>query len=282
MEAIKEVGANWVTTHPYAGISKDGSLRFRENDFEKPPQHWTRPIEEAHAKGLKICIKPHLAHWRTGFSWRGDITFNSGEEWERFWMNYKKWIVRVAAACKNADGFVVGTELDKTIHFEDKWREIIAEIRKVTNANLTYAVNWTDYKNVKFWDALDVIGIQAYFPLSDNQNPTETELRQAWAKHMKELHTYAKSQNRKILFTELGYNQSLLAAKMPWDSHSDGVEAQPLQEACWRTAFDAIEKESVVVGAMLWKWFPYPRPTGRNFVLATPRIKKILQEYWLP
>ena len=130
---IEILGANWVATHPYAGISQDGSVRIRrfEGASDLAPAHWTRPIVEAHKRGLKICIKPHLAYWRSGFEWRGEIAFRSEEEWTRFWTDYRAWILAVAEACKDADAFVIGTELDKTLNHEAEWRALIADVRKV-------------------------------------------------------------------------------------------------------------------------------------------------------
>ncbi len=36
----------------------------------------------------------------------------------------------------------------------------------------------------------------------------------------------------------------------------------------------------LVVGAFLWKWFPNPHPVGRNFQLATPRLRKAIADVW--
>ena len=73
---------------------------------------------------------------------------------------------------------------------------------------LTYAANWTDYRQVPFWDALDVIGIQAYFPLTEDPDYDEEDIRAGWAERMGELRAFGELHNRNILFTELGYNQS--------------------------------------------------------------------------
>ena len=279
---IEILGANWVATHPYAGISQDGSVRVRrfEGASDLAPAHWTRPIVEAHKQGLKICIKPHLAYWRSGFEWRGEIAFRSEEEWTRFWADYRAWILDVAEACKDADAFVVGTELDKTLNHEAEWRALIADVRKVYKGRITYAANWSDYKRVPFWDALDVIGIQGYFPIAKNQNPTEADLRIGWDRLVKELRTYAKKMDRNIVFTELGYNQSYKAASEPWTYRVDDDGARPLQEMCWRVALEAIENEPRIAGALLWKWFPNPRPFGRDFQLATSRIMPIIADAW--
>ena len=277
---IKQLGANWVSIHPYAGISRDGAIRLRQYDPSDAPIHWTRPIKEAHAQSLNICITPHLAYWRTGFSWPGDIEFQIDEEWARFWQSYRRWILTVATACRDADAFVIGTELDRTLRFEKEWRDLIADVRIIFKGPITYAANWSDYKRVPFWDALDIIGIQAYFPLTKKENPTAKDIRSGWKKIADELRAYGAKMNRNIVFTELGYNQSYITAAEPWDYRVDDEGARPIQEMCWRAAFAAIEAEPRIVGALLWKWFPHPRPIGRNFQLATPHVMNIIANAW--
>lgn len=280
LAGIAQVGAGWIAIHPYASIRANGDVRVRGLDPSAPPAWLTYPIEEAHRQGLKILIKPHLAYWGSPFSWRGEITFDSPEQWNRFWNGYSEWIVQLAAICKDADGFVVGTELDLTLGHESQWRGLIAEVRKRSTAALTYAANWTDYQQVGFWDSLDVIGIQAYFPVAERAGAEAEEIRAGWDRLMDELHRYAGKQNRNIVFTELGYNRSHDAAVRPWESRTDGPEAEALQATCLQIALEAIENEPRVLGGFLWKWFPEPRPVGRNFQLATPALKRVISAVW--
>ena len=277
---IKSLGANWIATHPYGSISDDGSVGGRRLEDGGAPSHWTRPIDEAHAHNLKICIKPHLAYWRSGFSWRGEIAFDSDEQWARFWRDYSAWIVGVAEACSEADAFVIGTELDQTIHHEAEWRALIADVRAVYDGPITYAANWSDYRSVPFWDALDVIGIQGYFPVAEEANPTADDIAVGWRRVVDELRDYSLQHNRQVLFTELGYNQSYTTAAEPWDYRVDDKGAQAIQQRCWTAALEAIAAEPRIVGALLWKWFPHPRPLGRNFQLATPPIMRIIADAW--
>ena len=280
LEDIRALGANWVAIHPYARISGDGSLQFGRFDPSDPPDYLARPIREAHQLGLSICIKPHIAYWGSPFTWRGEIEFAQAEQWATFWRDYSEWILLLAAACSEADGFVVGTELDRTLPFEAQWRALIADVRTRTAAPLTYAANWSDYERVPFWDALDVIGIQAYFPLADSTDCSEEAIQRGWQRRTDELHTYADAHNRNILFTELGYNQSHRAPLQPWDYATDGDDARPVQIACMRAALQAIEREERIVGALLWKWFPQPRSIGRNFQLAAPHLRAVIAESW--
>ena len=289
-ERIRASGATWVALHPYARIYADG--RVDASRYSRPrrgragqakpaaPAHWTAPIEYARKAGLKILVKPHLAYWGSPFRWRGDIRFDDEETWRRFFESYGTWIEDVARACRKADAFVVGTELDATLAHAKRWSAIIRRVRKVTPTPLTYAANWSDFERVPFWKQLDAVGIQAYFPLSTAEQPKLADLRKAWATRMRELSRFAQRHGKDIVFTELGYNTSFKAAREPWDYKSDGLPAAPLQHACMRAALEAIESEPRVIGSFLWKWFPDPNPVGRDFPIATDGMLRVLRGVW--
>lgn len=277
---LKSLGVNWVAIHPYAGISRDGTVRFQELDPESPPRWLRRPIEEAHRQGIRILIKPHLAHWRSGFSWRGDIAFDDEASWRRFFDTYGEWIAALARAARDADALVVGTELDATVHRERQWRRAIARVRAETPASLTYAANWSDYHRVPFWKALDAIGVQAYFPLASAPGADEEQLRQSWREGMRGLRELAERLDKDVVFTELGYPHNFDAPVRPWAFGSDGPAAAPVAEACLRAALEAIDDEPRVIGAFLWKWFPLPRTRGRDFELDTPGMRRVIRAAW--
>lgn len=280
-EAIRVTGANWVAVHPYARIRKDGTVSFRRwGKGDGVPPQWTVPIEVARRTGMRICVKPHLAHWRSGFSWRGEIAFETDEAWARFWRDYADWITALAEACSDADMFVVGTELDLTVGHEAEWRRLIAKVRAKTDAPLTFASNWDAFEKVPFWDALDLVGIQAYFPISEAEDPDREQLSAGWAKLSKRLSRFSGQVGRPIVLTELGYNRSRRAASQPW-AYAVDPDAEPLQARCMSVALSAIAKEPTIVGSFLWKWFPEPRPVGRNFQLATDGMRRAIRSVWI-
>ncbi len=296
MAELKKMGVNWIAIHPYARIDLDGNVKHRHlkldpDDRDDDTLNWlTRPINEAHRLGMKIMIKPHLAYWGSGFRWRGDIKFDEQEQWDQFFTSYRSWVTRLADVCHDADSFVVGTELDATINHDTEWREIIRSVRGVFDNPITYAANWDSYDKVLFWDELDVIGIQAYFPLVDqetdvelpSQIPTRAQIEQAWAEIMKTLREFSDTHEGKAInFTELGYNRSLRAAIEPWSAHSDpGIEASELQQLCLDVALKAIAEEDVVCGSFLWKWFP-GSPTYGNFVMASTLPRQTIRQHWV-
>lgn len=278
---LRDLGVNWVAIHPYAQIRDDGEVRpWRVTGDPDPLAYVTRAVAQAHEAGLRILVKPHLAYWGTRFGWRGEIEFSEPAQWGRFWEGYEEWIVAVAFASREADAVAVGTELDRTLGFEDEWRRIVARVRAATDAHLTYAANWTDYERVPFWDALDAIGIQAYFPLVDGERPDEEEIREGWRRLGRRLEEDARRLGRSIVLTELGYGRHFRAASEPWSYRDDGGEAAELQATCLRIALETIAETPSVVGAFLWKWFPEPRPAGRNFRLADPANRAVIRGEW--
>jgi hypothetical protein len=278
---IQEIGANWVAIHPYGRIGADGSVGMRFTGSEAPP-YLSRPIREAKAAGLKILIKPHLAYWGSPFEWRGEIGFATEAEWNRFWREYEAFIVQIARWTQDADGFVVGTELRRTEDQEARWRALIHNVRAVSDVPLTYASNWDDFERVSFWDALDTIGIQAYFPLTDGEDSSDATIRAGWGRWMAKLSEFAHARGKPILFTELGYNQAYAAALRPWEYQTDDEGARELQQRCMKIALASIENEPAVIGVFLWKWFVPPRSVGRNFQLATPAMRSVIREGWKP
>ena len=80
-----------------------------------------------------------------------------------------------------AEMFSVACELVNTTKREAEWREVIRQIREVYSGELVDSANWDDEKKVPFWDALDYIGVDAYYgSLIESNNPSLDELYHAW------------------------------------------------------------------------------------------------------
>ncbi len=284
LDRTKSVGGNWVAIHPYARISRDGSLRYRTLDPKNPPAWIARPIAWAHERGLKILIKPHLAYWGSGFSWRGEIRFEDAAASARFHSDYRTWISALAKVSQGTDAFCVGTELEGTTEAESEWRGHVKSVRQaLPKVPLTYAANWDRYQKVSFWDAVDVIGVQAYFPLVAHERvPSDAELQAGWKRVLAGLRTYAQKLDRKVLFTELGYDCNPLAASQPWKGTRRGSAAgRELQGRCLEVALKAVEAEPSVVGLFLWKDFAGDA-RGEDFPVLRPELRPRIRKIWAP
>lgn len=141
-------------------------------------------------------------------------------------------------------GLCIGTELHiPAAQHEKEWREIIAKIRTVYSGQLTYAANfYKEYEEIQFWDALDFIGLQAYFPLVDEHEPSLKTLEKGWTPHFRNLKRLHEKWQKPIVFTEVGYRSSKDAAIRPWEWESRGeVESQQIspetQARCYQAMF---------------------------------------------
>lgn len=280
LEVLRGLGVNWVATHPYAGVSTDGHVGVRHTpDPAAPPEWLAAPIHEAHARGQKVMIVPHLAHWGSGFSWRGDIHFDDPAARARFFYEYGRWLVSVAASVPDADAFVIGSELDGTVRHEAEWRAIAAAVRSVYAGPITYAANWDRAEDVPFWDAVDAIGIQAYYPLVDGRAaPDDAALDAGWDRALARVRALHERTGKYVVFTELGYDAGPQAAREPWAT-GGGTQGDELQVRCLRAALRAVDREPAVVGAFLWKWFPGELPAG-DFRMSAPPLRAVVAERW--
>ncbi len=152
------------------------------------------------------------------------------------------------------------------------------------HGKLTYGGNWDSYQTVKFWDALDYLGVLAYFPISQAANPSMDDLADGWKRMGRELAAYSrKNGGKQVLFVEVGYNESAKAAKQPWSFETGGEGAFEIQQRCVAAALSlGANPPPWLAGMYFWKWFPEipGREEKENFRLQTPEVKALIKKYW--
>jgi len=176
--------------------------------------------------------------------------------------NYKAYLMNMVdiAIQEDVEMICIGTEINySATKRESFWRDMIAEIRDRYDGQLTYSANWDSYMNVPFWDALDFIGISAYFPLTDASTPNFVELLSKWRPIVKKLEKYSSKQNKRILFTEFGYLSVDGCAYKAWELekqvHQLSINEQA-QANSIESLFLAFWSKDFWAGGFLWKWFP--------------------------
>lgn len=117
---------------------------------------------------------------------------------------------------------------------DEGWRGVVAEARARFDGPLTYAANFDQYEEVGFWDALDVVGINAYFPLRSRlvevESGAELEplLRARWETLLRDIDAWRRRvgiAEHRVLFTELGYVARADSTLRPWAA--DGFAVLP-------------------------------------------------------
>lgn len=108
---------------------------------------------------------------------------------------------------------------------KNRWIQLIKNARNVFSGQLTYAANFDNYQEVDFWEYLDFIGINAYFPLrkvtkeSLQERVVKKEFERNWQGVFMDIENFKRKKNiadKPILFTELGYTNLLDCTIESW------------------------------------------------------------------
>ncbi len=259
VQSIRDMHANWVCLMPFAFVENIHDVNIHYNSERQWHGETIEGIKETmdafKKKGVHVMLKPQL--WVGWGSFTGDIEMQTEANWDSLEQDYSHYILDFAkvAESENCDMLCIGTELNKFVVARPAyWNNLIDSIRKIYKGKLTYAENWDAYSKVPFWKKLDFIGINAYFPLSDEKNVSLKPLENSWEKYIKKLSDFSSSQERKILFTEYGYRSSDYTARAPWDEkevpvnfNNQAIALQALYNSCWDQPWFA--------GGFLWKWY---------------------------
>jgi hypothetical protein len=170
------------------------------------------------------------------------------------------------------DDLDIGVELSGVTVFANagRWRAVISRARGVFHGRLTYSANWDEYRQITWWDALDEIGIDAYFPLSLGPAPPEDRVVSAWTsfvdasgaahRYLDEIGAVAAAFDRPVVFSELGYQSAAGAIAAPW--RAGAVYSASEQETGLVAAFRALANRPWFRGLYIWHWNVEPDAGG--------------------
>ncbi|MFA0964756.1 hypothetical protein AB9P05_23310 [Roseivirga sp. BDSF3-8] len=258
--AIQKTGANWVAVIPYAFL-RPGETEIHFNTSGQwageRKEGIILAVDQAHAIGLKVMLKPHV--WVMGQGWMGDFTLSDEEKWQKWQEAYTRYLIFYADLSDSlgVEMLCIGTEMRQVVQERPAyWPELIDTVKDVYRGKLTYAANWDNYENVGFWNELDYIGIDAYFPLSDDPLPSAEELRNAWKPIAEHMANFAGSIGKQVIFTEYGYKSTTYTAAAHWEKRERIWEEQA-QVAGLEGLYTTFWKgKHWFDGGFLWKWHP--------------------------
>ena len=186
------------------------------------------------------------------------------EQWTDWFASYAAYILPLAqlAAEEGVAMFEVASELDVAFKTRaPQWRELIAQVRKLFNGPLFIAANAGTLLTISFWDALDAVGVDAYYGLGDalplGVAPSVPALVEAWAPIVASLSALASSTGKPILITEVGYESRPSCHVRPWGT----VVHDPLDDSAWLEDHD-MACQANAYEALLRVFTPLPCFTG--------------------
>jgi len=290
LENLAATGANWVAI-VFFGYQQTYTSTAITRDISRTPsdQEITHAIATAHNLGLKVTLKPHVDLRHDRDHWRGNIgeAFTEEAQWQAWSTSYGEFINHYAklAQAHGVEQFCVGTELVGTTHREAEWREIITGVRERFSGPITYAGNHgTEDVGIAWWDAVDLIGIDAYYVLTDRTDPTVDALKAAWVDkgYVETMAGLAKKYDKPILITEIGYRSADGTIRTPWDWDDLPLDLQEQADA-YEAALAVLWNQSWLAGIYWWNWDVNPQKGGLEDKDYTPYGKpaeRVLRAYY--
>lgn len=253
-----------------------------------------RTIQEIHNRNMIVLLKPHLDVLTD--EWRGTIAPGNPSQW---FMSYTHFITHYAtiAQAYQVEMLAIGTELSSMVTdtYQTEWNSVIDDVRAVYTGSVIYAANWDNYSIVPdwFWSRMDKTGIDAYFPLSDESDPTLQELVSGWSSYsgrdwVQEITDWQQTTGKSIIFTEIGYASYDGATKTPW-AWCDRLNGcnEPyngaLQAHAYEAAMQVWKTKPWFEGVFWWMWDTASDAGGPGDLGYTPQNKPIneqLSDIW--
>lgn len=251
----------------------------------------TRVIALAHSKGMKVLLKPQLDFSDDPSHGRVHIggAFASEAQWQAWFQAYGEWISHYAqlAQQNSVEIFSIGTELIGTTHREAEWRKLVTELRQKYAGHLTYASlpEGGELTKVAWWDAVDYIGTDVYYPLTAKNDPTVDEIKRAWVDRgwVAELENVTRRFAKPMLFTEIGYRSINGVNKAPGVFRTDGTVDLQEQADLYQAAFEVFWGKPWLAGMYWWQWSPFPNaggPTDIDYYIQGKPAAQVLKSYY--
>ena len=299
LKNLATTGANWISLVVCCGQETRASTTiFRTQPRTATDSELLHVITLAHSLGMRVMLKPQLDFSNDPTHWRGHIgtVFTSEAQWQDWFTSYQGFINYYATFAQRAgvDMLCIGVELGGTTHREGNWRRIVQDVRQQYKGAITYAslcssgsgLPHGEEERITWWDAVDYIGVDVYYTLTDKNAPTVEELKEAWTKrgHIALLENLSSRFNKPIIFTEFGYESSDGTNKCPgcWNTGAP-IDLQE-QADCYQAALEVLWGKPWLAGIYWWQWRAEPGLGGPNDISHNPYGKpaaEILKRFYL-
>ncbi len=235
-------GVNSIALVPYGFVDRNtGSVRLGGRmEGDEGIEQLSRL---AHQLNIKVLLKPQTMS-QSGYP--GDLEFPSAGIRAEWFAQYLKFVEHYAELAKrvHADMFCVGVEFQKLVKYESEWRKIIARAHEIYPGPLVYAATQgPEFETINFWDQLDYIGLNNYYPLPDDLSTTSIVQR---------VEAVQKKFQKPVIFTEAGFASFEGSHREPW-AERPGKIAVAQQARCYEAILQAFYHKPWFQGIYWWK-----------------------------
>jgi hypothetical protein len=165
--------------------------------------------------------------------------------------------------------FSVGAELRSwvTTTRAPSFAAVVDDVRRTYHGLLTYSANWDDVDQTAIVGKLDVIGINAFYPLADKPGATAAELHEGALRVRARVHALAEKWQKPVLFTETGYTTRPDPAVRPWEWPDSMTHVQVDEQAqadAYQALLEPLLDEPDFAGFFVWRMYADPDDTSQE------------------
>lgn len=260
MRRLASNGLNWICIPVNAWQETFASTRiFSYYGRTQTDPEIIHAVKLAKSLGLKVCLKPMvncLDH-----AWRARIDFPTEEYcnyWDQWFDSYQHFMLHYARLAEElgCEMLCTGCEMAGMDKQSAHCRALIAHVREVYHGILMHNINHGDELRFDWLDAVDVIGISAYYPVTDPEHTGIETMRKKWTDVIPTLTACHELYDRPIMFAEIGVRNEQGCTMYPWDFKYRmelPVDEQE-QSDFYETAMEATWNIDWFCGYFWWDW----------------------------
>jgi hypothetical protein len=266
LDECRRMGATWVAITPFGRVN-DLTGRGVDLTFERPfaenRRDVERAIEMAHERGLAVMLVPHL--WVESGQWRAEIDPKTDAGWAAWIRSYTTFVSTWAAVAERShvDLLSAGVELRSwvTTAHAPAFAKLVRDLRAIYHGPITYSANWDDVEHTTILGELDVIGINAFYPLAEKDGAPFEKLLEGGRAVRERVRALSEAWHKPVLFTEVGYTTRPNPAIRPWE-WPDAMQAPTVDERAQADAYRALLApmldEPSFLGFFVWRIYADP------------------------
>jgi len=214
-------------------------------------------------------LVPHL--WVESGEWRAKIDPPTDAGWDQWTKSYGAFVrgwAEVAEATQ-VELFSSGVELRSwvTTSRAPSFVALLKELRRIYHGPITYSGNWDDVDQTLVLGELDVIGINAFYPLADKDGAPFDKLLEGGRRVRDRVHTLAETWHKPVLFTEIGYTTRPDPAIRPWewpDAMKNVRVDEQAQADAYRALVAPLLDEPYFMGFFVWRIYADPNDVSQE------------------
>jgi hypothetical protein len=266
LDECVSMGAQWVAVTPFGRVldlTGRGVDPTFERTFTENREDVRRAIVMAHARGLSVMLVPHL--WVESGGWRAEIDPGSDAGWATWTKSYASFVKGWAEVAERSrvDLFSAGVELRSwvTSARAPTFSALIHELRTIYHGPITYSANWDDVEHTTILGDLDVIGINAFYPLAEKDGAPFEKLLEGGDRVRQRVRGLAETWQRPVLFTEIGYTTRPNPAIRPWEWPDKMTKVRVDERAqadAYRALIAPLLDEKLFMGFFVWRVYADP------------------------